>query len=99
MFHLLSKPAAPIVEPAPPSVDPTQDASKPVFISEQQVKFATAAAAAAPGGTTHHHWPDPRWIGAIRHIHIRLPEPRPHCPRQENAYFELGRMSRMMEHL
>ena len=99
MLHLLSKPAAPAVRPAPSAVSATQHASTPVLVSEQEVVFNTAVAAVAPPATTHRHWPGVRLTAAVSHIHIRLPEPRPCYPRCDANYFEEARMSRAMEHL
>jgi hypothetical protein len=99
MLHLLPKPPAPDVEPAPSAVSSTRHASAPVLSTEQDVLFKTAAAASVPSGTTHRHWPGAALIAAIRHIRIRLPEPQPINPRHEASYFDSARMSRMMEHL
>ena len=99
MLHLLSKPA-PDVGPAPSPVSPKRHTSTPLLISEQEVVFSTAAAAVVvPPATTHRHWRATPLIAAIGHIHIRLPEPRPHYSLREASYFEGARMSRQMDHL
>jgi hypothetical protein len=99
MLHLLPKPPAPDVEPAPSAVSSARHASAPVLIAEPEVLFKAAAAASVPSATTHRHWPGAALNAAIRHIRIRLPEPQPICPRREASYFDSARMSRMMEHL
>jgi hypothetical protein len=99
MLHLLSKPAAPDVEPAPSAVSSTRHASTPLLITEHEVVFSTAVAAAAPPATTHRHWPGTTLVAAIARIHIGLPEPRPCYPRREASYFEAARMSRQLDHL
>jgi hypothetical protein len=99
MLHLLTKPAAPDVGPAPVAVGSTQQPSTPVLISEQHVVFTTAAAVLVPPATTHRHWPGATLFAAVRRIHIALPEPRPIYPRREAGYFEAARMSRQIDHL
>jgi hypothetical protein len=99
MLHLLHKPPAPDVEPAPSAVSSERHASAPVLITEQQVLFMSAAAISVPPATTHRHWPGAAFITAIGHVRIRLPEPRRIDQRREASYFEAGRMSRLMEHL
>jgi hypothetical protein len=98
MSYLLSKPAAPDVEPAPSAVSSTRHTSTAVLISEQEVLFSTALAATAPPATTHRHWPGTTLVAAIARIHIGLPEPRPCYPRRD-SYFEVARMSRELDHL
>lgn len=71
----------------------------PVLITEQEVLFSTASAVLVPPATTRRHWPGTRFIAAIRHIHIALPEPRPIYPRLGGGYFDSARMSREMDHL
>jgi hypothetical protein len=99
MFHLLPKPPAPDVESAPSAVSSKRHSSAPVLITEQEVLFKSVAAVSLPPATTHRHWPGAASIAAIRHIRIRLPEPRPIYPRREASYSDAARMSRMMEHL
>lgn len=99
MLHLLSKPAVADVGPTSSEGCTKQNASTPVLITEQEVVFSTAAAKFLPPATVHRRWRSTTFITAIGHIRIRLPEPRPICPRREAGYFENGRMSRLMEHL
>jgi hypothetical protein len=100
MVRLLSKRAAPDRGPDSSTTSAAQHASTPVLISEQEVIFNTAAAMAlVPPATTHRHWPGVGLIAAIGHVHIALPEPRPHYPGRDASYFEAARMSRQMEHL
>lgn len=99
MLHLLSKPAAPDVGPAPAAVSSTRHGSAPVLISEQEVIFNTASARSLPPATTHRHWWGTTLFAAVRRIHIALPEPRPVYPRLEPGYFEGARMSRQMDRL
>jgi hypothetical protein len=99
MLHLLSRPAAPDVGPAPSAGSPTQNASTPVLISEQEVVFITAAATLVPPASSHRHWPGTTLIAAIGRIHMGLPQPRPHHLRRDPSYFEAARMSREMDHL
>jgi hypothetical protein len=99
MLHLLRKPPAPDVEPAPSAVSSKRHALAPVLITEQEVLFKSAAAVSVPPATTHRHWPGAAFIKAIGHIRIRLPEPRRIDRRREASYFEAARMSRLMEHL
>lgn len=95
--HLVPKHTASQVGPAPFAVGSRQD-TKPVLITEQEVRFNTAAALVRPD-TTHRRWSGRTLIAAIGHIHIGLPEPRPCYPRREPNYYEAARMSRHMEHL
>ena len=83
---------------APSEVDSTQCSPTKVLVTEQEVAFATAAAISVPPATTRRRL-GVRLIAAIGHIHIALPEPRPHYPRRDPAYFEAARMSREMDHL
>lgn len=68
---------------------PPADGSSLVFISTQEVIFNT--------GVDHHHSAVSKLLGAISHIHVKLPEPHPIYQRAN--YFDAGRMSRLMEHL
>ena len=90
--------ATPDVGSAPSAVDPTQHSPTRVLVTEQDVAFRTAAAISVPPATTHHRRLG-TMISAIGHIHIALPEPRPHYPRREPNFFEAARMSREMGHL
>jgi hypothetical protein len=66
-----------------------------VFISTREVIFYTAAA--VPAATDHHRSGVSKLLGAISHIHVKLPEPHPIYQRPN--YFDAARMSRLMEHL
>jgi hypothetical protein len=66
-----------------------------VFISTREVIFNTAAA--VPAATDHHHSAVSKLLGAISHIHVKLPERHPIYQRAN--YFDAARMSRLMEHL
>ena len=96
--HFPPKHTARNVRPAASAVGSRQD-TKPVLITEQEVRFNTAAAALVRPATTHRRWSATTLIAAIGHIHIGLPEPQPCYPRREANYFEAARMSRHMEHL
>jgi hypothetical protein len=98
MLHLLTNLTAD-VGPAPSSVCSKQHTSTPVLITEQEVVFTTAATALQPPATPDHHWRATRLVALIGHVHIGLPEPRPHYPHREASYFESARMSRQMDHL
>jgi hypothetical protein len=97
MLHLLAKAPVPAVETTAPtaSAEPT---SAPVLITEEEVSFNTAVALGAPAAA-HRHWQEARFIAAVRHIHVALPERHPVYPRRDGSYFEDARMSRLMEHL
>lgn len=89
-----------VVEPAPCTASSEQHAAAPVVITEQEVSFMTAAVVSVPAAVvSRRHWPRARLLTAVGHIHIALPEARPHRPRCEGSYFEAARMSRAMEHL
>jgi hypothetical protein len=97
MFQLAHRSAAHDVGPKPSADNSTAQAPNLVFISTRQVIFHTAAAVPAP--TAHHHSVVSTLLGAISHIHVKLPEPHPIYPRRGVNYFEAARMSRLMEHL
>ena len=99
MLHLLRKPAAPDVELVAPAMISTREAREQVLITQQEVLFKTAAALSVPPAMMHRYRAAAAVITSIRHIHLRLPEPRPICPRHEPSYFDAARMSRLMEHL
>jgi hypothetical protein len=99
MLHLLSKPTVSDAGSTSSEDRTEQNVSIPVLITEQEVVFSTAAAKLLPPATVHRQRRGTTFIAAIGHIHIRLPEPRPLCPRREASYFQDARMSRLMEHL
>ena len=71
----------------------------PILITQQEVLFNTAAATLVRPARNARRWPGIALFAAARRIHIRLPEPRPICPRLETSYFETARMSRLMDRL
>jgi hypothetical protein len=91
--------ATPDVESAPSAVDSTKYGATGAFVTEQEVAFATAATISVPTATTRHRRLGTTLIAAIGHIHIALPEPRPHYARRDPDYFEAARISREMDHL
>jgi hypothetical protein len=97
MFQLAHRSAAHDVGQKPSADSSTAQAPNLVFISTREVIFNTAAA--GPATTVHHRSVVATLLGAISHIHVKLPEPHPIYPRRGANYFEAARMSRLMEHL
>jgi hypothetical protein len=95
VLHLAHRSAVHDVGPKPSADSSTGHAPNPVFISTGEVIFNTAAA--VPAATIHHHSAVSALLGAISHIHVKLPEPHPIYQRAN--YFDAARMSRLMEHL
>ena len=97
MFQLAHRSAAHDVGPKPSADDSTAQAPNLVFISTREVIFNTAAA--VPAATVHRHSAVSTLLGAISHVHVKLPEPHPIYPRRGANYFDAARMSRLMERL